>query len=54
VERWRPGVLVDTFAGGATAAKTTELERSRLHADLTVLAKLAGALARPPAVPHAG
>jgi nucleoside-diphosphate-sugar epimerase len=24
-ERWRPDVLVDTFAGGATAAKATEL-----------------------------
>jgi uncharacterized protein YbjT (DUF2867 family) len=25
VDRWRPGVLVDTFAGAATAAKATEL-----------------------------
>jgi hypothetical protein len=30
------------------------LERVRLHADLTFLAKLAGGLARPRAVPHAG
>lgn len=27
VERWRPDVLVDTFAGGATAAKAVELSR---------------------------
>jgi nucleoside-diphosphate-sugar epimerase len=25
VERWRPEVLIDTFAGGATAAKAAEL-----------------------------
>jgi hypothetical protein len=42
-----------TFAGADFRRKATGLDRVRLHADLTILAKLACALSRARAVPLA-